>query len=286
MTVLTYKELPNTNKIYLDIVKATVTSAKPGLRSATIPRIEATHKGYVADQNHLERYNQVCGFDAGDALPITFPHIAAAPLQMAVLAHSKSPVKMIGLVHVRNSIKQYRAIQPKESMDIYCWIDGQRRVDAGVEFDVMTQIKVGEELVWEEVSTNLSRFGSGNKKKKKSETEQPFDHYISIDVPEGIGRRYGAVSGDRNPIHLYDMTAKLLGFNKAIAHGMWSLARIAAELSPMQPEAQQLDVSFKLPIFLPACVLLRHYQHADATMFKLLSGNGQKPHAVGQIVAL
>ena len=47
------------------------------------------------------------------------------------------------------------------------------------------------------------------------------------DVPPGgpqwrlsgdLGRRYAAVSGDHNPIHLYPLTAKALGFPRQIAH--------------------------------------------------------------------
>ena len=52
-----------------------------------------------------------------------------------------------------------------------------------------------------------------------------------------IGRRYGAVSGDRNPIHLYPLTARLFGFRRAIAHGMWTKARCLAALEGRLPEA-------------------------------------------------
>ncbi len=45
-----------------------------------------------------------------------------------------------------------------------------------------------------------------------------------------LGRRYGAVSGDRNPIHLYPLTAKAFGFPTNIAHGMWTLARSLSAL--------------------------------------------------------
>lgn len=285
MQTLTFTELPSAASLYKDVVKDTLMGNKPGLKTGqSIPRIEAKFDQYKVDNEQLKTYNQVCGFSNADVLPITFPHIAVAPLHMAIMNTADFPIKLLGLVHVRNSIKQHRAIKPNEKLDLLCWIEGQQQVDAGVEFDLRTEIRVGNELVWEEWSTNLSRSGSSKKKKKKpSESDHEFAQYKSIDVPENIGRRYGAVSGDRNPIHMYDLTAKLLGFNKAIAHGMWSLSRIAAELSPMHPPAQQLDVAFKLPIFLPAGVLLRHYEHGNATEFKLISGNGKKPHAVGSL---
>ena len=56
-------------------------------------------------------------------------------------------------------------------------------------------------------------------------------------LPGDLGRRYAAVSGDRNPIHLYPLTAKALGFPRQIAHGMWSLARCVAALENRLPDA-------------------------------------------------
>ena len=47
-------------------------------------------------------------------------------------------------------------------------------------------------------------------------------------LPADLGRRYASVSGDRNPIHLYGVTAKAFGFPRQIAHGMWSKARSIA----------------------------------------------------------
>ena len=41
-------------------------------------------------------------------------------------------------------------------------------------------------------------------------------------LPGDLGRKYAAVSGDHNPIHLYPLTAKALGFPRQIAHGMWT----------------------------------------------------------------
>ena len=72
--------------------------------------------------------------------------------------------------------------------------------------------------------------------------------------PRDIGRRYGAVSGDRNPIHLHGWSAKLFGMPRPIAHGMWVKARCLAELESTLPDAFTVDVRFKLPLFLPAQV--------------------------------
>src|SRR6266487_1403229 len=49
--------------------------------------------------------------------------------------------------------------------------------------------------------------------------------HVVWELPADLGRRYAAVSGDRNPIHLYRLTAWLFGFRRPIAHGMWAAAR-------------------------------------------------------------
>jgi acyl dehydratase len=66
-------------------------------------------------------------------------------------------------------------------------------------------------------------------------------------VAADIGRRYAAVSGDRNPIHLYGMTAKAFGFPRQIAHGMWTKARCLAALQGRIPDALTVQVAFPTP---------------------------------------
>ena len=60
------------------------------------------------------------------------------------------------------------------------------------------------------------------------------------------------MSGDHNPIHLHALSAKALGFPRAIAHGMWTKARCLASLR--LPDAFAVDVRFKKPILLPSKV--------------------------------
>ena len=69
-----------------------------------------------------------------------------------------------------------------------------------------------------------------------------------------LGRRYGSVSGDLNPIHVHPLTARLFGFKSAIAHGMWTKARCLGALQARLPDAFTVEVAFKKPIFLPGKV--------------------------------
>ena len=72
-----------------------------------------------------------------------------------------------------------------------------------------------------------------------------------------LGRRYAAVSGDHNPIHLNPLAAKAFGFPRTIAHGMWSLARCLSSLAGWGPAVGVVDVEFRRPVLLPSTVELR-----------------------------
>jgi len=104
-------------------------------------------------------------------------------------------------------------------------------------------------------------------------------------VPADIGRRYAEVSGDRNPIHLHPLTARLLGFRRAIAHGMWTKARCLAALEGRLPDAYTVDVRFKLPVFLPARVGFAALSTADGWSLDLVDARTGKPHLAGVITA-
>ncbi|WP_455352339.1 MaoC/PaaZ C-terminal domain-containing protein [Streptomyces sp. SYSU K217416] len=87
-------------------------------------------------------------------------------------------------------------------------------------------------------------------------------------LPAGLGRRYGAVSGDRNPIHLHPLTAKAFGFPRAIAHGMWTVARCLAEADP-EGRITHAHAEFKAPVLLPATVTYA----AEGRTLQLRSGD-------------
>ena len=64
----------------------------------------------------------------------------------------------------------------------------------------------------------------------------------------------GGVSGDRNPIHMHALSAKAFGFPRAIAHGMWSYARVMAALGRHASGPVTSHVWFRKPILLPSRV--------------------------------
>ena len=101
---------------------------------------------------------------------------------------------------------------------------------------------MGDELAWEGFATMLKRGQGAEDAPRDPEFEDP-PVTAQWRVPGDIGRRYAAVSGDRNPIHMHALSAKAFGFPRAIAHGMWTKARCLAALR--LPDALEADVRFK-----------------------------------------
>ncbi|HKZ74216.1 MAG TPA: MaoC/PaaZ C-terminal domain-containing protein, partial [Steroidobacteraceae bacterium] len=232
-------------------------------------------------------------------LPPAYPHVLAMPVHMALLSSDAFPVQLFGLVHVSNRIEQLRPVRIDDEGELRTSLEGHRDTDRGQEFDLHTEL-LGPDgsAIWREVCTLLARRrgrrtgGEGRAattaRPEAPEPEQPSTvRSTSFHAEAGIGRRYGWVSGDVNPIHIADLTARAFGFDRAIAHGMWSLARCAAELGPGAFAGPcTLEVEFKLPVFLPAWVTMQSWDFADGTAFALRDAQGDKPHLSGTLTRM
>lgn len=258
---------------------------KPGLKDGEdLGRFEAAVSGVTVAG--LAAYQAICGFPESEHLPITMPQIVAAPLHMAVLTHPDFPLPAMGLVHVSSRITQNRVIRADEQMDVLVWVEGQRQARKGCEADMITEIRIGGEQVWESVTTVLSMAAQGHgQKSEPSPIPNPDpDRSVVWSMPSDLGRRYGTIAGDRNPIHLWPITAKLFGFKRHIIHGMWLLARAMAELdSDLGDGPVRVDVAFKRPVFLPGKATFSSGRQEGVTAFRLDNAEKGKTHLFGTV---
>jgi acyl dehydratase len=202
------------------------------------------------DREHLAAYAKVCGFRVRDELPPTYPHVLAFPLHMELITRGDFPFPAVGLVHIENSITQHRPVRLGEELQLEVEASDVEPHPKGKRFSLLTRVSVEDEVAWESRSTMLRR-GKGSGDAERQEFESP-EATAEWRLPGDLGRRYGAVSGDSNPIHMYPLTAKAFGFDRPIAHGMWTKARALAALR--LPDAFTVEVRFKKPIFLPGTV--------------------------------
>lgn len=251
-----------------------------------LPDLTLTLSDLEVDRQRLAAYDRVCGFDLGDTLPATFSHMLAFPLQLSLMTGGSFPFPAIGLVHIVNRIVQHRRIGAGEQLSLRVWAAALEPHPRGQQFSLRTEARVGDELVWEEVSTNLRRgggSGDGSGRGDELPSAEDLEATSTWKLPGDLGRRYAAVSGDYNPIHVHPLSARLFGFPSVIAHGMWTKARCLAALAPRLPEAFTVETAFRKPILLPATVELASSAGQAGIQFGVRDARQQTPHLDGRI---
>lgn len=281
--------LPSTGPLFW---KAALTSQRKPGATPVIPAISVTLKNLMLKSEQIAAYNAVCKLPEG-LLAITYPQVVAAPLHMHVMTRRGFPLPLVGIVHLANVITQKALLTAGTPYDVRVQIGDSRRSKLGIEVDLLTDYSAAGETVWSAVTTVLHRMKSKARAAKATPPAPPavVASYLPFDVPADTGRRYAPVAGDYNPIHLYPITAKALGFDRAIAHGMWSVARSLGLLLPeytaqVGSRPAKLSIQFKQPLFLPGRVTLKHLAVAQGIDFELLAREGGKTHLSGRLEGL
>ncbi|MEU6452860.1 MaoC/PaaZ C-terminal domain-containing protein [Streptomyces sp. NPDC047065] len=250
---------------------------------ADFPRTRLVLPGLRVDLARLAAYERVCGFPTGaDALPVTYPHVLGFPSAMRLMSGRDFPLPLLGLVHTSIAVTRYAAMPATAAYELTTYVEGLAPHRRGTEATVVTEVRADGEVVWESRSTYLARHGSA----KASGPEHgppapasgpaPLPTHREWRLAGDVGRRYGAASGDRNPIHLHPLTARLFGFPRAIAHGMWTVARCLAEHGT--PDATVVRAEFRAPVLLPGTVSYG----AEGGRFELRGDSGRRLHLSGE----
>jgi acyl dehydratase len=278
------------------------TSLLPGLPSwaggggaSGLPDLEVTLPEFTVDRHELAGYDRVCGLRLSDTLPITYLHVLAFPLSMQLMTDRSFPYPLIGMVHLANRMTQHRPVAVDEKLSFRVHADRLRPHKKGWVFDLLAEARVGDELVWEGESSYLrpgkpSEDGAPDLPDSlpgdtvPGDLEPPADAPSVIwSVPGDIGRRYGKVSGDVNPIHLHPWTAKAFGFPRHIGHGMWSHAKAMGGFEGRLPDAFMTDVRFLKPVLLPTTVAFTTFPIDDGDAFTVRGASKPVPHLAGTI---
>lgn len=229
------------------------------------------------DLAHLAAYERVCGFPAGDdTLPPTYPHVLGFPLAMRLMSDRAFPLPLLGLVHTSVELTRHRALPATGEYELAARIDGLAPHRRGTQASVTTELRAGGEVVWESRSTYLARHRTSGSAGGERPEQGPLPARARWRLAGDVGRRYGAASGDRNPIHLHPLTARLFGFPRAIAHGMWTVARCLAAHG--MPEVVRVRAEFRAPVLLPGTVVYA----ADGGRFELRGADG-RIHLTGAV---
>ncbi|MGE2731499.1 MaoC/PaaZ C-terminal domain-containing protein [Mycolicibacterium vaccae] len=256
-------------------------------RSDTLPSRSLTVDELRIDPANVAAYCHVTGLGFGDSVPVTYPFALTFPTLMALITGFDFPFAAMGSVHLENHITSYRPIGVSDTVSASVRAENLREHRRGLLVDVLTDVKVGNELAWQQVATFLHQ----QRTSLSDEPKPPPQKQPKLGPPNAILkitpaqiRRYASVSGDHNPIHTNALAAKLFGFPTVIAHGMFSAAAVLANVEGQLPDAVKYSVKFAKPVVLPASPGLYVDRESDGG-WKLALRDLKKnePHLTGTI---
>jgi acyl dehydratase len=229
-------------------------------------------------------------------MPPTWPHVLATPLHLRMLASDAFPVRMLGLVHLAQRIDA-APLPADAALALSCELLGPRETDAGQTFELRTSATLDGEQAWTGVSTFLARRPRARTAGPRHAASGPAADWtgdaatVALPVGADTGRRYARAAGDWNPIHLWRWSARPFGFDRPIAHGMWTLAAAIGAIDVADPGAacrpRGIDVRFGRPLPMPGVATLRHAPTPDGgRRFEVSARDGGRPHASGTVVPL
>ena len=264
------------------------TAGAPG-SAAALPAVEHRLGGVVPDPARLTAYQHLVGEPATDVLPAGFVHVLAFPVAIALIVRPDFPMPPLGIVHLANRVEQRSPLRVGEALDVRAWAQDLQPHRKGAQVELVAEVRragapADAPPAWRGVSTYLA---PGVRVPGPAPDEPPAWRGVSTYLAPGVrvpgpepedgarpefvapvptgrwafdaaaGRRYAAVSGDANPIHLHPLTARALGFPRAIAHGMLTAARALADVGARRGEAYAWDVEFASPVLLPSSPAVR-----------------------------
>lgn len=280
-------EVTETPSLAATFFRALGTGAKrPGKVDALQP-VELVLPRVELNAQHIGQYSALCGFKVGQGVPLIYPQLLTFPLVTAYICSDACPWPAMGTVHLANRIEQHSALHAGDVVRVEMATGQLFAHEKGQVFTLDLRILRGDERVWS-ATQSLLRVGvkeaSGPAYTSQIVADTPLSCQTEFSASADMGRRYGAISGDRNPIHLTSLTAKLFGFQRAIAHGMWTQARALSCLLPQQPlQAARLDVEFKTPLYLPGRATLWSARSETGALFEVRDAKGAKPHLRGEL---
>lgn len=229
------------------------------------PEINVTVRGVRIAAPAVARYAAMCGFDPAAGLPVTYPHVLAMPLHLKIFAQRAFALRPMGLIHLSNMIECPGVLEAGRPLDIAVAACNYQRTDAGLAFDMTTEIAEAGEVLWRETCVFLARWPepqerAGGRPPRPPKAPKDATVLAELDVSLDTAWAYARVSGDFNPIHLNDRAARFFGLKGAIGHGMWSLARSLAQAPrPAIPRGARIETQFLTPVQLPARVAVKEW---------------------------
>lgn len=258
-------------------------------RGDQLPKRTVTVDELTIDQSNVAAYAAVTRLRFGNNVPLTYPFALTFPSVMSLVTSFDFPFAAMGSVHMENHITQHRPIGVTDTVSVQVHAENLREHRKGLLADIVTDVNVGNDLAWHQVTTFLhqQRTSLSDEPKPPPQKQPKLPPPSTIlRISPSLIRRYASVSGDHNPIHTNPIAAKLFGFPTVIAHGMFSAAAVLTNIEGRLPDAVQYSVRFGKPVVLPATAGLYVDEVGDGFDIALRHISKGYPHLTGTLRAL
>jgi acyl dehydratase len=258
-------------------------------RGDTLPDRTLTVDELTIEPANVAAYANVTGLRFGDAVPLTYPFALTFPTVMSLVTGFDFPFAAMGSVHIENHISQYRPILVTDTVSVQVHAENLREHRRGLLVDIVSDVNVGNERAWHQVTTFLHQQKtslSDEPKPPPQKQPKPGPPNAVLRITPGQIRHYASVGGDHNPIHTNPIAAKLFGFPTVIAHGMFSAAAVLANIEGQLPDAVNYSVRFAKPVVLPARTGLYVDRISDGWQLTLRNLAKGDPHLTGTVASL
>jgi acyl dehydratase len=271
-----------------------------GLNAALIGR-KYTESTFEVSADTIERYaratNDLNERYLGDdvvASPV-FPIVPAFDSFMEAAMDPELGADLLRLVHGQEEHVLHAPIVPGDILTVVPVLESVERKDAGEMFTVAATITKRDGARAAEVRGTMFIRGTGDRRAAAAaaSSEAPASEPVyeeTTKVDEDQTFRYAKASGDHNPIHLDENTAKMAGLPGIILHGMCTMS-IAAKgavdgLAGGDPtKVRQVSVRFSRPVIPGAELTTRFWAgKGDEYSFETYNSEGKAVIKNGRVV--
>ncbi len=201
------------------------------------------------DPHAVRRYAKALGFPPG-AVPLTFHYLLAQRAHLGTMLDPAFAVAIPGLIHVENVLAERHAPDPEGALRLATTARVREGDTASTYCELETVATQDGREVFHCTSTYLARRPrAGGKSGRQPDEPLAGTELGNWFVALRDGRRYAAISGDWNPIHLWPWSARLMGMRAPIIHGMHTVGRACALVESLRGRrVTAVGARFQAPI--------------------------------------
>ncbi len=248
-----------------------------------VPKIKAVWENVKIDPCHAKNFEEICGL-----LPHTeffhplYPVTLIFPFIIRILGHKKAPLSVFRTLNTKLQVTSHRRIGVHEPLTIICETGSLRIVPRGLEMDLSSMVQTGHETLWESLHTFYYRgkFGEANASDLNPMELSPIPEakiLASWYLPDGIGFRFGRISGDTNGIHYSRFYAKRFGFKRDFAQPTLVLTRSLNCFPDLDMSKFRLVALLKGPVFYRSNVHLKGAFSEEGIRFDIYCEDNPRP---------